>query len=146
MKKILLIKMILSSLFILACSQNVPTMVKQSFSKKFPLADQVRWTKEDSATFEAEFKLNGKEMSANFDEKGIWFETEAEITEEQLPDTIKAALLIHFKDYIIQETTTVEEPGKSLKYEIGINKDKEKLEVIFTVDGQLLDKKRINPH
>jgi hypothetical protein len=141
MKKILILFVITTCLLFQACSQNVPTSVKNAFATKFPKATQVKWSKEKSLTYEAEFKLNGAEMSANFDEKGSWTETEIEITEQQLPDTIKKALKSNFNEFKIDEISTLEEAGKELKYELAVNKNGETIELIFSIGGTLLDKK-----
>ncbi len=51
-----------------ACSQSrVPAAVKTAFGKKFPTAKKVDWGKEGKTQWEAEFELNEKDISANFD-------------------------------------------------------------------------------
>ena len=56
-----------------ACSQGlndskVPTAVKTSFAKDFP-GNSPKWDKENS-NYEANFKTDGKTMSALYDENG----------------------------------------------------------------------------
>ncbi len=86
--------MILAAMFMAisftACSQsNVPAAVKTAFSKKFPTVKKVDWDKEGKTQWEAEFELNEKDMSANFDLQGNWKETETDIEEDEVPALIK---------------------------------------------------------
>ena len=67
-----------------ACSEKhldasqVPTAVKDSFAKKYPTATDVEWIKEGSSkvVYEAEFKSEGKEITAEFSETGEFLEEE----------------------------------------------------------------------
>jgi hypothetical protein len=140
LKITLIIIAIIAGLLIQACIQSVSPTVNDAFFSKFPDAKRVKWSKEDPTIYEVEFRLNKSEMTANFDEKGTLLETEVEIKESQLPEPVKTALVIDFKEYKIGEISTVEEPGKDLKYEIAVKKKSENLELVFSSDGKLLDK------
>ena len=49
--------------------KTVPENVKKEFAKKYPAVQAVKWGSEEANEWEAEFKMNGKEMSASYDEK-----------------------------------------------------------------------------
>lgn len=71
-----------------ACGQNakdVPAKVKAGFDQKFPGVQNVKWGKENANEWEAEFKMNAKEYSANFNADGSWLETEYEISASEIP-------------------------------------------------------------
>lgn len=51
---------------------EVPEAVKTAFSQKFPAAKKVSWDMESASEWEAEFKLEGNEYSANFLTDGTW--------------------------------------------------------------------------
>jgi hypothetical protein len=53
-------------------SNEIPEVVKVSFTTRFPKASNVSWSKENTTEFEAEFKNNGSKQSANFDQHGKW--------------------------------------------------------------------------
>ncbi len=59
-------------------SAQVPQIVKDAFAKKYPQASDVEWIQEDSkkVIYEAEFKLDGKEITAEFSEAGEFLEEE----------------------------------------------------------------------
>mgnify|MGYP003627220840 CR=1 FL=1 len=49
---------------------KAPQKVEEAFAKKFPTAKKVKWEKENATEWEAEFKMNKVEYSANFLEDG----------------------------------------------------------------------------
>lgn len=124
-----------------ACAQtNAPENVKTAFSKKFPNAKKVKWDKENETEWEAEFKMKGKEYSANFGTDGEWRETEYEIKASEIPSNIRAILNQNFNDYEIEDPAIAETPsGKS--YEMEIEVGEEEYEVTIDSEGNLTKKK-----
>ncbi len=121
-------------------SQEAPAAVKNAFSQKFPAAKKVKWEKENANEWEAEFKMNGKEYSANFTANGDWAETEYEIKKSDIPANIKAILDANYTDYEIEEAEVAETPtGKS--YEFEIEQGKEEFEVVIDAQGKITRKK-----
>lgn len=133
-----------AALSISACAQvNVPEAAKTAFSQKFPTAKSVKWGEEKEenakAVFEAEFKLNGKESSANFNEKGEWLETELTIKKADLPAAVLQTIEKEFAGYKTGEMASVETPGTKA-YEIALKKGKEELEVVIDAQGKVIKK------
>ena len=67
-------------LFTLSCSnaqkpakETIPASIKEAFAKKYPAAKVMEWEVEENG-FEAEFKMNKVEMSANFNKDGVFME------------------------------------------------------------------------
>ena len=119
---------------------EVPTAVKQTFAKNFPKAKEVKWSKEGTSEFEAEFENSEMEQSANFDQTGKWLETETEIKKSELPKAVQAAITKEFVGYTLHEPEKVESPGKPLLYEMELKKDKVTYEVQFSADGKVVKK------
>jgi len=119
---------------------EVPTAVKQTFAKNFPKAKEVKWSKEGTSEFEAEFENAEMEQSANFDQTGKWLETETEIKKSELPKAVEAAITKEFAGYTLHEPEKVESPGKPLLYEMELKKDKVTYEVQFSADGKVVKK------
>lgn len=140
MKKTMFI--MLGSVLILsqACAQTkAPTEVTTAFSQKFPTAKKVKWDKENETEWEAEFKMNGKEFSANFTSEGIWKETENEISEAEIPLAVKQTLESEFNGYKIEESEiSITKDGKV--YEFALEKDESELEVGIAPDGKVMKK------
>ena len=121
-----------------ACSQTkVPEAVKTAFNKKFPTVKKVDWGKEGKTEWEAEFELNEKDMSANFDLQGNWKETETDLEEDAVPDMIMNVLKAKFPGYKVKEAAFTETP-KFSAYEIIIKKGESKKEVTIDKTGKIL--------
>ena len=118
-------------------TKAIPETVKTAFAKKFPSVKKVDWEKESDSEWEAVFKMNRIEYSANFTTDGKWLETEHEISKNQIPQKIKAALDSEFKTYKIEEAEISETAAGSV-YEFELEKGEKTLEVVFNLDGKKL--------
>jgi uncharacterized membrane protein YkoI len=118
---------------------KVPQAVKDAFAQKFPTAEKVDWDKESATEWEAEFKMNTLEYSANFLEDGTWKETEHEIDEAEIPQVVITALRSNFPGYEIEETEMAETPQGTV-YEFEIENGKTEMEVAIDPNGKVLKK------
>ena len=121
--------------------QKVPQAVKDAFSEKFPTAKKVDWEKENDQEWEAEFKLNKVEYSANFLADGTWKETEHEISETEVPQQILSSLKSNFPDYEIEEVE-MSEKNEGTFYEFEIEKGKDEWDVTMDSNGKVLKKQK----
>ncbi len=140
MKKYL---MILASMFLAfsfsACSQSkVPAAVKTAFNKKFPAAKEVEWGMEGKTLWEAEFELNEKDMSANFDAQGNWKETETELEKDNIPSVVMNVLKAKFPGFKVKDAAFTETPRFSA-YEIVIKNGESKKEITIDKTGKILN-------
>ena len=119
--------------------EKVPQVVKDSLAKKFPLAKKVDWEKESENEWEAEFKLNKLEYSANFLEDGTWKETEHEINMKDAPQNVLASLNSNFPEYEIEEAE-ISETVDGMFYEFEIEKGKSEMEVVIDESGKIVKK------
>lgn len=117
---------------------DVPSAVVTAFQEKYPDAKDVEWEKESDAELEAEFELNGQEMSANFTQDGTWLETETEMKEKDLPEAVKNALKSQFADYEIEEIEKIATPEQAEAYEVELEKGETTLEVVMDASGKVL--------
>jgi hypothetical protein len=125
-----------------ACGQSakdVPANVTSAFTKKFPNASKVKWGKESEKEWEAEFKMDGKEYSANFDLAGLWVETEFEIAATELPAVVKAAVEKESAGLKISEAAVSETKDGKI-YEVTAGKGKTAM--AFTVDANGVIRKK----
>ncbi len=121
-----------------AYSQSkVPAVVKTAFNKKFPAAKEVEWGMEGKTQWEAEFELNEKDMSANFDLKGNLKETETDLEKDAVPSVVMNVLKAKFPGYKVKEAAFTETP-KFSAYEIVIKKGESKKEVTIDKTGKIL--------
>jgi hypothetical protein len=122
--------------------KNVPANVATAFSQKFPDASKVKWGRESEKEWEAEFNMNGKAYSANFDNSGVWSETEYEITIKEIPNDVKATLDKEFMGYKIAKSE-VSETQKGKIFEFALSKGSEKIEAAIDVAGKVLTKEPV---
>jgi len=119
--------------------EKVPQAVKKAFEKKFPNVKKVDWEKENESEWEAEFKLNKLEYSANFLANGTWQETEHEITEENVPQNILSSLKASFPGFEMEEAE-ISETTEGTFYEFEIEKGKDEWEVTLDSNGKVIKK------
>jgi hypothetical protein len=140
MKNFLILLTSFSMILFSACSQkNPPEEVKKEFSQKFADAKSVKWDSEEANEWEAEFKINGKEMSACFDNTGKWLETEAEVSAKELPEAVTNTLKNEFPEFKTDEISTIENPEMK-GFEIALKNRETEVTVIIGADGTVLKK------
>ncbi|NOY50613.1 MAG: hypothetical protein GXO88_08645 [Chlorobi bacterium] len=141
MKKLVLLIAVAAIFSLQACGQkeNVPAKTGLSFAQKFPDAKKVKWDKENEHEWEAEFKMNGKEYSANFDSDGKWMETEYEIKASELPTAVKTTIDNEFKGFDIEEAEVSETPEGKV-FELQMEQDGNDMEVAIAPDGKVMKK------
>jgi hypothetical protein len=140
MKNFFILIALFSVIFFSACSQkNPPESVKKEFSQKFADAKSVKWDSEEANEWEAEFKINGKEMSACFDNTGKWLETEAEVSDKELPSAVTNTLKSEFPGFKAGEASTIEDPEMK-GFEIALKNKEKEIAVIIGSDGTVLKK------
>jgi hypothetical protein len=141
MKKSILILTVFAGFAITSCAQDVaPKVVSDAFTAKFPKAKSVKWEKENDKEWEAEFKLDGKEFSANFLNNGEWIETEHEIKKSELPEAVTASIKANFADHKIDEAEKSEKKEGTF-YEVILEKGDHEMEVVFDATGKVISKK-----
>ena len=140
MKKTITMMTLLVGATVVSCAQSTPAKVTEAFKAKFPNAKSVEWEKENDAEWEAEFKLNGVEYSANFSTDGMWKETEHEIKVSELPQSVTSTLSKEFSGFEIEEVEMIETPEFS-GYEVEIEKGEETMEVVLNNTGKVIEKK-----
>ena len=141
MKKSILVLALILLGGVIACSQTkAPEKAVAAFKAKFPAAKDVEWGKESATEFEAEFELNGMDVSANFSADGEWLETETTITQSDLPAAVVATLDSQFGDGKVKKAETVEKTGESLVYEVKLEQDEIEVEVVLDAAGTVLKK------
>lgn len=129
MKKILFLLALCCGIGFSATAQKTPpTAVVTAFNKKFKDVKGVEWGKEKNGEWEAEFKNQGVEMSANFSADGKWLETETEIKFTELPAAVQAAL----KGKKVSEAAKIVRADGTTVYEAEVHQD-----LIFDANGKL---------
>ena len=135
MKKVTFIMSFLI-LGLFACSQAPPKTVSDSFAKKFSKAEKVKWEQEEENEWEAEFIINGQEMTACFDNAGKWLETEGEVEVKDLPAEVIKAIQLEFNGFEIEGAESIENPDFT-GYEMMLEKSETRVEITVNNKGEL---------
>ncbi|HVT86887.1 MAG TPA: PepSY-like domain-containing protein [Chitinophagaceae bacterium] len=114
---------------------KVTDAAKKAFAAKFPNATNVKWGKENASEYEAEFKLNGQPVSANFKLDGSWVETESSIAVSDLPPAVTNAIKAKYPGTILNKAEKVEMPGGKTVYETVVKVNGKKKEIEINPDG-----------
>jgi len=137
MKQIIFIALVLVCAFATGFTQvKPPVTVTTAFSQKFPKVTKVQWDKENAHEYEAEFKLNGANYSANFTDKGEWVETESPVLFTQLPEKVQAAFNASHKGATVKAISKIEPSKGVTKYEVEIKQGSKTVELFYTAEGR----------
>ena len=117
---------------------KVPKAVTDAFSKKFRGATEIKWGKENAHEYEADFKMNGNKMSANFLADGSWTETEATIAVSALPASVSAAVKLKYPAHTIAGAFKIKKASGEILYEAELKKGSRKMEVILNAAGTII--------
>ncbi len=141
MKNFMIMTVLISTMTLTACTQknDVPAKVKTAFEQKFPNATKISWDKENANEWEAQFKMDGKEYSANFDSEGNWKETEYKISKSDIPAAVKSTLDKEYNGYKVEEAE-VSETANGKVYEFELEKGNSDMEVAISLDGKIVKK------
>ena len=119
---------------------EVPKAVVTSFQTHFKGAKAEGWDKEKNGEYEAEFKMNKVEMSANFSADGKLMETEAEIASTTLPKAATDYITKNYAGSKIEEAAKITNAANKVTYEAEVKHGKEEFELIFDASGNYIKK------
>jgi hypothetical protein len=137
-KMILVVVSLLCALATGYAQSKTPVAVMVAFNQKFPDAKKVRWEKELSAKYEADFKWNSQAYSASFDVNGEWLQTETHLSFNQLPEKVQAVFKSANKGAKVREVTKIETSDGTIKYEVEVMNGFKGKDIIYSEDGTVL--------
>jgi hypothetical protein len=139
MKKVILLAAITIST--VGCAQSkenkeVPKVVTEAFAKQYPNT-KVDWDIEEDG-FEAEFKINGKDASADYDKMGNMLATEIEISESELPAEVLSYIEKNYPKSKIKESAKITDSKNVVTYEAEIKIEGKNSDLLFDANGSFL--------
>lgn len=135
MKKIFITVIVIVATITISVSQNIPQVVSKAFEQKFPNAAKIKWDKENSHEYEAEFELNNSKYSSNFSDSGEWLETESPISFSQLPIEVQNSFNNIHKSEAIKAVSKIETSKGIEKFEVEIKNGIKTKELFYLIDG-----------
>jgi hypothetical protein len=141
MKKGLLLNACLLLLSGIAFSQirEMPKAVEEAFANQYKGATNIEF-KDQLTSVDVHFELEGEKMIASYSNKGLWKETQKELSIDSLPPDVKAGLeKSKFADREIENAIVLYLPGGTEQYRLKARKnDVEKKYLYFNPKGRLL--------
>jgi len=136
-RRFLLLLFVLVAAITHAQIRKIPAEVTDAFAARYPHAEKVSW-RDKVSYFEAQFMLNGFEMSAGFNSKGDWQRTERKIKFSDLPDDVEDGFLkSKYADWEKGSVVEVDEESEPVMYRILVKKNIQKKYLFFTISGKL---------
>lgn len=122
-------------------AKDVPAAVTSGFKSKFSDAADVKWKKNKSGKYEADFKLSGKKAEAKFLADGKWDSSERRVEADQLPAAAADYVKKNYGTYQIVWVEWQEKSDAQNRYEVKLKKDKTEAELVFDEQGKFIKKK-----
>ena len=118
---------------------KIPPTAKENFSKQYPTATDEVWYN-DILEVNVRFELDGKKMSALYNNKGIWKNTMQDAEYDQLPPAVIDGFnKSKYVERSVTETKIIFYPGNVTLYRIKAEKnDIEKKLLFFNEKGRLV--------
>ena len=117
-------------------NKEVPKVVKEAFQKEYPNT-KVDWDVEKNA-FEAEFKMKGKKVHANYDKTGRKLATEIEVSRSEFPAKALTYIAATYPNKKIKETAKITDNKNGVTFEAEIKIDGKDIDLIFDALGNFL--------
>ena len=141
MKKGLLLNVCLLLLSGIAFSQirEIPKAVEETFANQYKGATNIDF-KDQLTSVDVHFELEGEKMIASYTNKGLWKETQKELSFDSLPPDVKDGFeKSKFADREIEDVIVFYLPGGTEQYRLKARKnDVEKKYLYFNPKGRLL--------
>jgi hypothetical protein len=120
-------------------SDQVPSVVKNTFSKSFPNATGVEWEKKGSL-YNADFDLSKVDHEVWIDAKGVIIRQKKDLTKAQLPAVVTAAIKKQYPSHRLDGADQYIE-GKQVFYKVELEKLGRDTHVVFDQAGKVSAKK-----
>jgi hypothetical protein len=141
MKKGLVLNVCLLLLSGIAFSQlrEIPRAVEETFANQYRGASNIEF-KDQLSRVDVHFELDGEKMIASYTNKGLWKETQKELSYDSLPAEVRDGLeKSKFADREIEDVIVLYLPGGVEQYRLKARKnDVEKKYLYFNPKGRLL--------
>ncbi len=133
------ITLVFTSLFAqVDLSTDVPASVVKAFEAKYAGASELVW-EEQNGMWEVDFVLAKQAYEASFGANGTWMKTQQEISPEDVPASITAALETEMPGFEIEDAEIVETPAGKF-YEVDVLVGGKNVDIVMDLDGKVIKK------
>jgi len=118
---------------------QVPSVVRNTFSRSFPKATEVEWEKK-GALYNADFELSRVDNEVWVDAKGVVVRSKKDLTKAQLPPAVSATIKKQYPAHRIDDVDQYLE-GKQAFYKVELEKAGHDTHVVFDQSGRVSAKR-----
>jgi hypothetical protein len=119
---------------------ELPTAIRETFSRQYPKADSINYT--DNLLYgTVAFWDHGNRYTASYTKKGVWKGSEQDLSFDKLPNAVKDGFAkSKYADWKVEDTKIVYRPGDVERYRLKVAKsDLQKKYLYFNEAGRLVD-------
>ena len=118
-------------------TDEVPSVVRNSFKQQFPKAMDVEWELKDQL-YKVEFEIGRKDHEAWINSTGGIVKHKQDITEGELPKEVTASISKNYKGYRIDDVERIES-NKKFSYKVELKTLSKEQDVIFDQSGKVIE-------
>ncbi|HLS30654.1 MAG TPA: PepSY-like domain-containing protein [Flavobacteriaceae bacterium] len=116
-------------------SNQVPSVVFNTFKKEFPKANDVEWEMKGDR-YNVEFEIGWfSDYEAWFKKSGELIRYEMDISKKDLPDAVRQSIKEQYKGYHVDDATKIVENNVET-YAVEIEKGNDERDLIFSINGE----------
>jgi len=119
--------------------KNLPAVINEAFKTKYPQAQKISWSSQDTDKFKVDFSFKNEKISSVFSSDGKWILTEKKIITSKLPSTVLNTIQNGFGDYNIQSIKQVESAYPGNYYSIKLKNGNKQITLNLSHDGVILN-------
>lgn len=120
-------------------SADVPFNLRDTFNKEYPKTSDVEWEKELD-NYKVEFDLNRRDHEVWYSASGNMLKKEQEITEAEIPETIRATIKSKYAGYRVDDVEMVWKNNVKT-FEIELEKGQDEKHLIFDDKAKVLSER-----
>ena len=136
---LIMLFIVASSFIMFSCDGKKAETKKKaisSFEKMYPQIKDVKWNWINDSIWEAHFIFNEKEMTAKYNNSGVWLKSRTNINAEEIPMPVMDRIDGFYYGYVITGSRFVETPDFK-GYEIDIDVNGKGIELLISESGGL---------
>lgn len=130
--------LVLFSTSIIAQKSTLPKRVFETFNKKYPKVEDVKWEVKSKGDYKIKFELGGKKTIVEIDDDGTWEKTSIHISLNELPQEVQTTVNEQKKNSKITEIKVVVDNDGDTYYKVDLTDDSKTIKLEINKKGKII--------